>query len=320
MSWLSAGDSPSDPRLASRCANVWTDPNLLGTVLDGDSWFAWRALLFASQGEQLTDAERAIFQQLTGREHEPDHRVEEFIAVIGRRGGKIRAISRAGHLPSRLGAASMLVPGERGIVLCIAPDQTPEPTSCSTTSRRTSSNRRCCAQLIEARTQRSLKLTNKIDIEVRAANFRTLRGLTLICAIADECAFWYAENSSNPDSEILNGRAPRASHHPRPAVHDQSSPYARRGELWNSLQQALRSQRRPNDPGGAGAIRVMNPSLPQSVVDRAYERDPASADAEYGASSAATSRRSSPRGGARLRQRQCVRARARACRGYRGIC
>ena len=44
-------------------------------------------------------------------------------------------------------------------------------------------------QLIEARTQRSLKLTNKIDIEVRAANFRTLRGLTLICAIADESAF-----------------------------------------------------------------------------------------------------------------------------------
>ena len=83
------------------------DPNLLGDTLVGDSWLPWRALLLASQGEQLTDAERAIFQQLTGREHEPDHRVEEFIAVIGRRGGKSRAIIGAGHLHRRTVPASI---------------------------------------------------------------------------------------------------------------------------------------------------------------------------------------------------------------------
>ena len=64
------------------------DPNLLGTVLTGPSWFAWRALLFAAMGEELTNEERALFQQLTGRNHEPDRMVEEFVGVIGRRGGK----------------------------------------------------------------------------------------------------------------------------------------------------------------------------------------------------------------------------------------
>ena len=94
---------PAPP--ASACANAWTIPNLLGTVLDGDSWFAWRGSAVCNQGEQLTDAERAIFQQLTGREHEPEHRVEEFIAVIGRRGGQVQSYQRARHLPGRLGAA-----------------------------------------------------------------------------------------------------------------------------------------------------------------------------------------------------------------------
>ena len=101
------------------------DPNLLGDTLVGDSWLPWWALLLASQGEQLTDAERAIFQQLTGREHEPDHRVEEFIGVIGRRGGKSRAISVLATYIAGLCQHPSLVRGERGVCLIIAPDQTP---------------------------------------------------------------------------------------------------------------------------------------------------------------------------------------------------
>jgi hypothetical protein len=55
--------------------------------------FAWRTLLIASMGEGLTQDQRVIFKQLTQREHEPGQRVEELVGVIGRRGGKSRAIS-----------------------------------------------------------------------------------------------------------------------------------------------------------------------------------------------------------------------------------
>ena len=65
----------------------------MGAVLGGDSWLAWRVLLIAAMGEALTDDERSIFTKLTGREREPGERVDELWCVIGRRGGKSRAIA-----------------------------------------------------------------------------------------------------------------------------------------------------------------------------------------------------------------------------------
>ena len=64
------------------------DPRLLGDVLAGDSWAAWRTLLIAIMGEALTTSERVTFTALTGRDLEPGRPVEEFWAVVGRRGGK----------------------------------------------------------------------------------------------------------------------------------------------------------------------------------------------------------------------------------------
>ena len=45
-----------------------SDKKLLGSVLVGPSWSAWRVLLIALMGEALTDTER---ETLTGREREP---------------------------------------------------------------------------------------------------------------------------------------------------------------------------------------------------------------------------------------------------------
>ena len=75
-------------------------------------------------GEALTEDERALFKVLTGREREPLTRVHEFVAVVGRRGGKSRAMSVLGAFLSGLvDHSDALVPGERGVLLCIALDQ-----------------------------------------------------------------------------------------------------------------------------------------------------------------------------------------------------
>ena len=79
------------PRVPLR--EALSDPNLLGTAIAGDSWSSWRTLLIAAMGEELREDEREIFSQLTGREHEPLQRVDQFAAVIGRRGGKSRAMA-----------------------------------------------------------------------------------------------------------------------------------------------------------------------------------------------------------------------------------
>ena len=100
------------------------DPRYFGALLAGDSWAAWRILLIAIAGEELTDGERVVFEAITGRNIEPGGPVHEFWAVIGRRGGKSRA---AGVLAAYLAACCdwrhLLAPGERGILPILAATQ-----------------------------------------------------------------------------------------------------------------------------------------------------------------------------------------------------
>jgi len=64
------------PRLHIRQA--LSDPHLLGRLLEGDFW-----LLIAAMGEKLTDDERVIFKQFTGRDREPCQRVNELAVIAG---------------------------------------------------------------------------------------------------------------------------------------------------------------------------------------------------------------------------------------------
>jgi hypothetical protein len=174
-----------------------------------------------------------------------------------------------------------LVRGERGILLIIAPD-TRQAQICLDYCEANFRASPILAQLIEQRTSDALELTNGISIEVRSSNFRRLRGPTFIAIIADEVAFWHSDDtgSANPDVEILNAVRPGLG-----TTNGQlfliSSPYARRGELWRSYDQHFGKQSAVLV--AQAATRVMNASLPESVITRAYERDPASAAAEYGA-------------------------------------
>ena len=61
-----------------------------------------------------------------------------------------------------------------------------------------------------------------------------------------------------------------------------SSPYARRGELWRAYNEHFGAKGDEAILVAQGASRDLNPSLSERVVARAYERDAASAAAEYG--------------------------------------
>jgi hypothetical protein len=256
------------------------DPELLGSTLSDDSWRTWRVLLIAAMGEPLGASERELFTQITGREREPLQRVEELAAVVGRRGGKSRAISTLAAYEGGLCQHPTLVPGETGIVLCIAPDQRQATITldyCTAAFQASPILR----QLIASRTADTLTLTNGISIEVRAASFRRLRGPTYVAVIADEAAFWPTDESANPDSEILAACRPGlATTQGLCAI--LSSPYARRGELWNLYHKHFGPHGDPAVLVAQGSSRTFNPTLAQSVVDRAFERDPISAASEYG--------------------------------------
>jgi hypothetical protein len=259
------------------------DDALLGDILHGDTWQAWRVLLIATMGESLDPDERKLFTKLTGRKREPMHRVDEAAFVVGRRGGKSRAMSvLATYIAGLCDHQQVLAPGERGVLLCIAPDQKQAAITLNY-ARAAFEQSKMLSQLISDSTADTLRLTNGVDIEVRAASFRRLRGPTFIAVLADEAAFWFSNDtgSVNADTEILNAVRPGLATTGGPLIIG-SSPYARRGELW----QLYKTQHGPNgDPRiivAQGASRDFNPSLPQSVVDRAFARDAAAASAEYG--------------------------------------
>jgi hypothetical protein len=99
--------------------------------------------------------------------------------------------------------------------------------------------------------------------------------------IADEIAFWSYDYSLNPDDEILNAVRPGLATTGGPLFMI-SSPYARRGELWRVFQKHYGGAGDPLIMVAKGSSRDFNATLAQSVVDRAMERDPAAASAEYG--------------------------------------
>jgi hypothetical protein len=127
----------------------------------------------------------------------------------------------------------------------------------------------------------SIILSNGVRIEIHTSSFRLVRGFTCIAALADELAFWSVEGSANPDKEILNALRPSLAS-TGGLLLALSSPYAKKGELWNAY-----TEHYGKDDSDVlvwkASSRAMNSTLSMVAVARAYARDYAAAAAEYGA-------------------------------------
>jgi hypothetical protein len=254
----------------------------LACALVGPSWQSWRIMLLAAMGERLTAAERAIFAKLTGREREPRRRIDEFVAVVGRRGGKSRAMALLATYLAGF-CEHKLAPGERGVLLCVAPDQRQAAIILDYVAAFFALSPMLYDRIVN-RVGDTLELKGNIAIEVRAGSFRRLRGPTYIAAIADESAFWYSDDgaSLNPDTEILNAIRPGLGTTGGMLV-VASSPYARRGALWDAYRQHYGSRGSDSILVCHGATRDFNPTFSQRIIDAAIEQDAPKANAEYGA-------------------------------------
>jgi hypothetical protein len=151
-------------------------PAYFGTLLAGDSWAAWRVMLIAIVGEALTDGELVLFKTLTGRDSEPREPVEEFWAAIGRRGGKTRAMAvLAAYLAACVDHRDSLAPGERGVIPLLAAS-VQQAASAFAFIEGIFAVAPNLKDLVDGATSDTLSLTTGIDIQVRPASFRTIRG------------------------------------------------------------------------------------------------------------------------------------------------
>ena len=244
------------------------------------AWFAFLRVLFALP---LTEADRAIVAECTGRTEPPRDPVTEAWLVVGRRGGKSLILAViAVFLAVFRDWSAYLVPGESATVLVIAVDRK-QARIIFRYARAMFRNVPALKRLLLSDKDEVLELANGVVIEIATASFRVTRGYTIIAALCDEIAFWRSDdNAANPDAEILDALRPGMATVPGSVLIGASSPYARRGVLYQAHRAHFGRNDSPVLVWQAPTWR-MNPVVPRSVIDRAYERDPASAAAEYGA-------------------------------------
>jgi hypothetical protein len=255
--------------------DAMTDPALFGGIFGGDSFAAWRALLGGFYGLSLGDTEADMFRTLTGRTDAPTEAHDELWLVVGRRDGKshaaaLLAIYEACFQDHR----DRLAPGEVATCMVIASDRRQARTVMRYISGLVNENPMLRRMVVRENSE-TIEFGNRSAIEVHTASHRAVRGYTLSAAILDECAFWHVEGAS-PDVEIVAALRPALTTLGGKMV-ALSSPYARRGMLWNTYRRHFGQEGRVLV--AQAPSRAMNPTLPQRVVDDAMSDDAARASA-----------------------------------------
>ncbi|WOJ89856.1 hypothetical protein RZS28_00635 [Methylocapsa polymorpha] len=246
--------------------------------LGGPGGHSWRLLSVY----RWMNAEAALFRACTGRAELPAAAFGFIWLVIGRRGGKSFCMAiLAAFLAGFHDWQRYLSPGERAVVLLVAADR--EQAKILIRYIQGILATPLLSQLVENVTADTIDLKGSVTIEVVTRSYRSVRGRSVCVALLDELAFWRDAESANPDREVLNAiRASMATFGDDAMVIAGSSPYARNGVLWDAYKQ-FHGRDNPQNLVWQAATRVMNPSIGQGFVDKEYERDPASAAAEYGA-------------------------------------
>src|SRR5262245_56896036 len=172
-------DHPCPPPNVRRTTlrNALQSDQLLGDAIPGDTWASWRALLFSILGEPLEPAELELYRQFTQRQDPPGARLDEFYGIVGRRGGKSRAIATLFCYLAALVSYPRLASGEVPVCLCLAPSQT-QAAIVLNYARGILQNSPALKGLIRRETNQTIELTNGVVLDVRSASFRLLRGQT----------------------------------------------------------------------------------------------------------------------------------------------
>ncbi|MCW2110473.1 terminase large subunit domain-containing protein [Bradyrhizobium elkanii] len=244
-------------------------------------WLAWMAFLAALFALPMSPEMLAVYQQCTGRTEPPTSPALEAWLICGRRAGKSFVLALTAVFLACFGEYRRhLAPGERGAVLVIATDRRQARTIIRYI-RALLHQIPMLKRMVERETSESFDLSNSVTIEVATASFKSVRGHTIVAGLCDEIAFWPTEDAAEPDYEILDALRPGMATIPGAKLLCASSPYARRG----ALHDAFKRYHGKDSPVlvWKADTKTMNPTVPQAVIDQAYERDPASASAEYGA-------------------------------------
>jgi len=251
-----------------------------GLFKDISTWRPWLVFLRALFGLPIEDTEdMKLFRDCTGLLEPPRDRIRECAAICGRRSGKsfISALV-AVFLACFKDWTPFLNRGERGMIFIIAVDRYQARIIKEYVSAILDSTP-LLRKLVRDDRKETITLRNKVTIEIKTNSYRSIRGFTCLAAILEETAFWRSDMTANPDREVVNALRPALGTIPESLLISISTPYSRRGILYDSYQKNF------GKPGRvlvwkAPSI-VMNPTLDKEIISAALREDSVSARSEW---------------------------------------
>ena len=210
-----------------------THPEVLN---DQSLSIAQQSFLKANYGLALNSEEREIYQRATGRSECVLAEQNESTLVAGRRSGKTSKIAA----PIALYEAFRdhhLARGDRGYVMLIAPAKYQAKIAMRFIRAYLKSSPLLKRYVVREKSD-ELELSNGVVIACYPCSHIAVRGVSIVCAICDELAFWrHEETAANPEEEVLAALRPAMATFPTAKLIKISTPYRKEGILWREFQQ-----------------------------------------------------------------------------------
>jgi hypothetical protein len=266
--------------ILSRCL---TDPALFGNTFASASFWTWKTVAKVIDGIPLTERrEIDLFEQCTGRTKLSDKPVKRLIILVGRRGGKDRFLSAVAVWRAALCAdwRQYASAGEQMAVILLGRDR-----------RQAAILRRYCQGLLQApllarevtrETSEVIEFRCGSSLEIASNDASLVRGRSAAGILGSESNHWkHDPASSSNDEEVMAAAEPSLSMCPDGGVLILGSSVSRkRGYCYRRFKE-LHGNDNADDICWFAASRVMNPRLPQHVVDKALAEDRPRFSAEY---------------------------------------
>ena len=132
---------------------------------------------------------------------------------------------------------------------------------------------------VVGRTAERIELRSGVSIEIRASDYRRVRGVTCLAAVVDEACFLRSEDSSTPDVELWRAVRPSLVTTGGPFIAI-STAYAKRALLY-SLWRKHHGRDDSDTLVWVAPSTTMNPTLDAAVIDEALREDPTGARSEW---------------------------------------
>ena len=253
------------------------EPRLIGDSIS----IAQEAALRALYGLPMSETQESIFVRATGRESYQPREYRESSFIVGRRGGKSSKLAANIAVYEACFRKYDLAQGEQGYVVALSPTKKQSAVVFRYVLARLS-NSPTLRRMIKGEPMKDeVSLTNGVTIGVWPCNFRSVRGISIVCAICDEIAFWSDDISgSNPSPEVLRALRPAMANFPNAKLVKISSPFAKSGIVWEDWRDR---DKHPETLVWKLDSATMNPKLDRDFLAQEEQRDPEFYAREYGA-------------------------------------